>query len=553
MALKCCSGCCGSSFKRIKQLFEDNVKELKMLLWFAGPLIIMNLLDYAPYIITTIFCGHLGKIELDSIMLANAFAAVTGQSVGIGLAAACDTLISQIFGGKNLKLIGVVVQKAILILLLSCFPCWAIYINTKSILVLCGQDPKVASLAEWCVIANIPALPAIVFYQLQIRYLQNQGIIWPQIFTSLTGNILNITLNYVFLYVLKTGVVGSAVAMTVTYTAEMMILFLYIRLRKIHVETWSGWSIDCLKDWKSFLSLGIPSMLMICIDWWSYEIAIVLTGLISLVELGAQSILYQLMVVFCKISTSIGTAASIRVGNFLGAGETDQAKKSARLSYCIIGVTTLFNMSILLGLRTPIAHSFTNDKGILSLLIKATPYGVLYYIFLSASCVFTGVLRGIGKPEIGAVAFALGYLLITFPLGVPLMFVVKLGMIGFWIGISMCFVCIDIYVLIYFWRLNWQNVTDKAQERAGLTFIKQKTSSSPCDSSINTPDTLELKNYASLESTSTAETELQNETLSHGKDEQSIKKLIIRRVLEATAVISTLFIGLIVRFTVTHH
>ncbi|KAM4701989.1 multidrug and toxin extrusion protein 1-like [Discoglossus pictus] len=197
-------------------------------------------------------------------------------------------------------------------------------------------------------------------------------------------------------------------------------------------------------------------------------------------------------------------------------------------------------------------YCFTNDKGILSLLIKATPYGVLYYIFLSASCVLTGVLRGIGKPEIGAAAFALGYLLITFPLGVPLMFVVKLGMIGFWIGISMCFVCIDIYLLIYFWRLNWQNVTDKAQERAGFTLIKQKTSSSPCDSSINTQDTLELKNYASLESTS-CDNDLPNETLSKEKDEKLIKKLIMRRVLEATAVVSTFFIGLIIRFTVTHH
>ncbi|KAM4701990.1 multidrug and toxin extrusion protein 1-like [Discoglossus pictus] len=207
MALICGSGCFDSSFKRIKQLFLDNFEELKKLLWFSGPLIIMNLLDYAPYIITTIFCGHLGKLELDAIVLANAFTAMTGQSIGIGLAAACDTLISQIFGGKNLKLIGVVIQRAILILFLSCFPCWALYINTRSILLLCGQDHKVASLAEWCVIAYIPALPATVFYNLQIRYLQNQGIIWPQIFISLIGNILNITLNYVFLVVLKTGVV----------------------------------------------------------------------------------------------------------------------------------------------------------------------------------------------------------------------------------------------------------------------------------------------------------------------------------------------------------
>ncbi|CAJ0930670.1 unnamed protein product, partial [Ranitomeya imitator] len=43
---------------------------------------------------------------------------------------------------------------------------------------------------------------------------------------------------------------------------------------------------------------------------------------------------------------------------------------------------------------------------------------------------FLGVLKGIGKPGIGALAFFFGYCLAAFPIGVPLMFPAKFGIKG---------------------------------------------------------------------------------------------------------------------------
>lgn len=39
-----------------------------------------------------------------------------------------------------------------------------------------------------------------------------------------------------------------------------------------------GWSVQCLQDWGPFFSLALPSMLMICIEWWAYEIGSFLMG-----------------------------------------------------------------------------------------------------------------------------------------------------------------------------------------------------------------------------------------------------------------------------------
>lgn len=39
---------------------------------------------------------------------------------------------------------GVILQRGALVLLLCCFPCWALFLNTQHILLLCRQDPAVS-------------------------------------------------------------------------------------------------------------------------------------------------------------------------------------------------------------------------------------------------------------------------------------------------------------------------------------------------------------------------------------------------------------------------
>lgn len=59
----------------------------------------------------------------------------------------------------------------------------------------------------------------------------------------------------------------------------------------------AGWSLDCLQEWGPFVRLAIPSMLMLCLEWWLFEVGAFLAGQISEAELGAQSIAYELTVV----------------------------------------------------------------------------------------------------------------------------------------------------------------------------------------------------------------------------------------------------------------
>ncbi|XP_049558387.1 multidrug and toxin extrusion protein 2 isoform X17 [Orcinus orca] len=442
--------------------------EARTLVVLSGPLFLFQMLNFMTYVVSSVFCGHLGKVELAAVTLSVAFVNVCGVSIGFGLSSACDTLMSQSFGSPNRKHVGVILQRGALILLLCCFPCWALFLNTQHILLLCRQDPAVSRLAQEYVHVYIPALPANFLYSLLAKYLQNQGIMWPQVLSGVVGNCVNGLANYILVSVLGLGVRGSACANTVSQFTQAVFLLLCVVKKKLHLDTWAGWSSQCLQGWGPFFRLAVPSMLMTCIEWWAYEIGSFLMGRLSVLDLSAQAIIYEVATVVYMIPMGLSIAVCFRVGTALGAADTVQAKRSAVSgTLCTVG-TSLVVGTLLSLLRNKLGHIFTNDEEVVALVSKVLPLYVVFHLFEAVCCLYGGVLRGTGRQAFGAVVNAITYYVIGLPLGVVLTFVVGLGITGLWLGMLAC-VCLAAAAFVtYTACMDWKRAAEEVQKRVGL-------------------------------------------------------------------------------------
>uniref|UniRef100_A0A669CQU5 Multidrug and toxin extrusion protein n=1 Tax=Oreochromis niloticus TaxID=8128 RepID=A0A669CQU5_ORENI len=405
--------CCRGVRNKVPLTYRE---ELYHILRMTGPLLLSRILNYMLPFVVTMFCGRLGNDVMAGYGLASATINVSTAATGTGLALACDTLVSQTFGGKNLLRVGVILQRGIIILLLFCLPCWGLLINAEAILLCLGQDPEVARIAQLYITAFLPAVPAMFLHHLQVSYLQNQGIILPQMYTAALANLANVVTNYIFLYWLDLGVGGSAAAHTLAWIYICAFLFVYIWWKKLHVSTWGGWSAESLQEWGSYMKLAIPSTLMTCFEWWVYEFGGFFAGMLGEDELAAQHAVIMVAFITYMFPLGVQAAACARVGNALGAGDTDRAILSLNMFFC--------------------------------------------------GCVCTGIFLGTGKQKIPAVANLIGYYCTGLSLSITLMFVVKLGVLGFWLGLLICVVLQSTFYIIVIFKLNWKRMTDEAVKRA---------------------------------------------------------------------------------------
>ncbi|KAG8008606.1 Multidrug and toxin extrusion protein 1 [Nibea albiflora] len=333
---------------------------------------------------------------------------VTTSAAGHGLAVACDTLISQTFGGKNMKRVGVILQRSSLILLLFCLPCWALVINSHNILLLLHQDAEVARIAQIYIMAFLPAFPAMFLHLLQVTYLQNQGIILPQMYTAAAANIFNLAANYILISSLQLGVIGSAIANSLSQIVTCLMLFYYIKWKKLHQQTWGGWSMECLQEWGSYMKLAVPSTFMVCFEWWIYEI-----------------------------------------GGFLA------------------GVIAVLQGIVIAGCKSVIGHIFTTDLKIVTTVSDNLTVYIFLQFFDALLCVCTGILVGAGMQKIAAVSNLVGYYFIGLPVGIALMFYTDLRIIGLWLGTFVGIFLEAGFILILIFKINWE----KAQVRAGTKVV----------------------------------------------------------------------------------
>lgn len=223
-----------------------------------------------------------------------------------------------------------------------------------------------------------------------------------------------------------------------------------------------------LQEWDAFMKLAIPSTLMLCFEWWIYEIGGFLAGMLGEVDLAAQHVLLELGTITYMFPLGVHAAACVRVGNALGAGNTRQALITSKVALLVSGVLAVLQGIVLGSTKSVLGLIFTNDEAIVEIVSE----NMTFYVFLqfvdALVCVSSGILLGSGNQKIAAISNLISYYCIGLPLGISLMFAAKLRILGLTLGLLVCVVIQACFFITLIFKLDWQKLTEKAQKRAGM-------------------------------------------------------------------------------------
>ncbi|KAK8569506.1 hypothetical protein V6N13_046557 [Hibiscus sabdariffa] len=248
------------------------IKEAIAIANIAVPMILTGLMLYSRSLISMLFLGRLGELPLAGGSLAIGFANITGYSILSGLAMGMESICGQAFGAKRYAVLGITLQRTVLLLLVSSLPISVLWTNMRKILILCGQDEIIAMEAQWYLFYSVPDLLAqSLLHPLRI-YLRTQSITLPLTCCAILSILLHIPINYLLVSCLKLGIKGVALGGVWTNFNLVASLVIYILYFGVHKKTWGGLLVECFKEWKSLLNLAVPSCISVCLEWWWYEI-----------------------------------------------------------------------------------------------------------------------------------------------------------------------------------------------------------------------------------------------------------------------------------------
>ncbi|XP_022134851.1 protein DETOXIFICATION 16-like isoform X2 [Momordica charantia] len=442
-------------------------EELKKQLWLAGPLISVNLLQYCLQMISIMFVGHLGELPLSGASMAASFASVTGFSVMIGMASALDTFCGQSYGAKQYHMLGIHMQRAMFVLLLVSIPLAVIWANTGEILKLLGQDAKISAEAGKYALFLIPSLFAHSLVQCLNRFLQTQNIVFPMMMSSGIAALFHILFCWVLIFKAGLETRGAAVANSISYWINALILILYVKFSSSCSKSWTGFSAQAFHNIPYFLKLAIPSAVMVCLELWSFEMVVLLSGLLSnpKLETSVLSISLNTDLTVWMIPMGLSAAASTRVSNELGAGRPTTAKLAACLVMTIAVIEGLLLGTVLILVRNVWGYAYSNEQEVVRYVADMLPIIALSSFLDGLQCVLSGIARGCGWQKIGAYVNLGSYYLVGIPSAVLLAFVLHVGGKGLWFGIICALFVQTLSLAIITIRTNWDQEAEIATKR----------------------------------------------------------------------------------------
>ena len=414
--------------------------ELGQLLRLGGPLVATQMGFMLISVVDNVMLGHLSADALAASALATQWSwACLG--LGLGVVLGIDPLIAQAHGAGDRAAAALALQRGLVMALIAGVPIAALHLLTGTALVWLGQPAEIAADAQRYNAIRAVNVPFFYAFIAMRSWLSGRTLVAPALWVALAANVVNAVGGYALIFghfgLPRLELEGAALVAAGVTMLLPFLLWGWVRLRGIDegVRPWPGRAALSPRGLAQVARIGMPIGFTLATEAWGWSFAAFMAGWGGAQFAAAHAILISVISLVFQLGLGIALAATVRVGNSIGADDLAAARRSAAVALSsTLGLMGMLALAVV-GLRHALAGLYTDDLAVAALAAAVAPIAAATQLFDGLQIVSAGILRGAGRTQAPAFVNAFCFSMIALPLGYAIAYRMDFGLAGVWLGL----------------------------------------------------------------------------------------------------------------------
>ncbi len=412
------------------------------------------------------FLGHIMLSVVDSIMIGQigashlAAASLVGglfllvMVLGLGLSVAITPLVAFEKGSGNTEECGVILRQGLLVNLVFSFILLLLSYFTAELIHFMNQPRDVSLLAEsYMKIFSYSMIPLMIFQTFK-QFIEGLGHTKPAMYVNISANLINAFGNWVLIFgnlgFPRLELDGAGYASLITRIYIALALVIYVMRSKKYKRFDASFHFKSINRpvIKKIISVGIPTGLQMFFEVGVFSFAAIMIGWMGTSYLAAHQIAINLASISFMVILGISSAATIRVGNFLGRKDYVQLKKASDTAL-LFGIVIMSTFALIfVTLRYFLPTLYIDNPTVIDIAAGLLVYAALFQVFDGTQAIGLGILRGMTDVTIPMIIAFVAYWIVGIPLGYLLGFKMEMEAGGVWMSLTLGLVVAAIFFTI---------------------------------------------------------------------------------------------------------
>lgn len=425
-------------------------------IFLAIPVCMSNVGHQLVDVADSYFVGQIGTVPQAAIMLSGTFY-ILALVFAIGMSYGITPLVAEANVKNDKARISQLLKNAFLANFVVCTAMFLLLFFMTPLMRHLDQPAAVVEIAvPFLNVIMFSMIPLSLFFTLK-QFAEGLSDTKAAMLISIAANVLNILLNYVLVFgrwgFPEMGVMGSCWATFIARTGMALGMYAYIYFKPSYRDYRPGFQLGSYskKVLGQLFKMGIPAGLQFAFEVGAFSAAAVFVGWLGERAMAAHRIAMSMAAITYLISSGIGAAAAVRVGNAFGKQDRTEVRRAGYSALLLsLGFMT-FAALLFIIFRYKLAFVFNHDTVVTSLAAQLMLVGALFQLSDGAQVVTLGMLRGMQDTIAPTWITLVAYWVVTLPACYIFGYVFNLGAQGIWFGFV---IGLSLAAFGLLWRFN---------------------------------------------------------------------------------------------------